>query len=66
MYSNGEGIPENDKEAMKLFRLAAEQGYAPAQHNLGYMYANGEGVPENDREAVKWYQLAADQGLAGA
>jgi uncharacterized protein len=66
MYANGEGVPENDAEAVKWYRLAAEQGYALAQYNLGVMYANGEGVPENDAEAVKWYRLAAEQGEASA
>ena len=42
--------------------LAAEQGYAPAQYNLGVMYANGEGVAKNDEQAVKWYRKAAEQG----
>ena len=48
MYDNGEGVPENDSEAVKWYRLAAEQGIATAQYNLGIMYDNGEGVPEND------------------
>ena len=47
MYDNGEGVPEDDTEAVKWYRKAAEQGYAMAQHNLGWMYANGEGVPED-------------------
>ena len=64
MYANGYGVPENDREAVKWYRLAAEQGNANAQNNLGTMYDRGEGVPENDREAVKWYRLAAEQGLA--
>ena len=64
MYSNGTGVPENDAEALKWYRLAAAQGLARAQSNLGFMYDNGEGVPENDAEAVKWYRLAAAQGLA--
>jgi TPR repeat protein len=38
MYDKGEGVPEDDKEAMKWYRLAAEQGYASAQSNLGVMY----------------------------
>ena len=46
--------------------LAADQGHAYAQYNLGWMYDNGRGVPEDDAEAVRWYRLAADQGLAGA
>tara|TARA_R110002126_G_C10370575_1_gene493378 strand:- start:246 stop:782 length:537 start_codon:yes stop_codon:yes gene_type:complete len=66
MYDNGEGVPENDAEAVKWFRKAAEQGYAAAQFNLGIMLEKGEGVPENDAEAFKWYKKAAAQGLADA
>ena len=51
-------------EAVKMFRLAADQGIAPAQFLLGAMYANGQGVPQDYSEAVKWYRLAADQGDA--
>ena len=53
-------------EAVKWFRLAAEQGDADAQRVLGYMYYEGEVIPENDAEAVKWYRLAAEQGNAEA
>ena len=66
MYANGEGVPEDDAEAARWYRLAADQGHAYAQYNLGWMYANGEGVPEDDAEAVRWLRLAADQGLAEA
>ena len=64
MYAYGEGVPKNDREAVKWFRLAANQGFAPAQFLLGAMYDKGEGVPENYREAVKWYRLAAEQEWA--
>jgi TPR repeat protein len=37
MYGNGRGVPEDDAEAIKWYRLAAEQGYARAQFNLGGM-----------------------------
>jgi uncharacterized protein len=53
-------------EAAKWYRLAADQGHALAQYNLGLMHDNGEGVPENDAEAVKWYRRAAAQGNAKA
>jgi len=66
MYDEGDGVPEDDAEAVKWYRKAADQGLAEAQSNLGLMYANGKGVPEDDAEAVKWYREAADQGLAGA
>jgi len=61
-----DGVPENDIEAVRWFRLAAEQGYDLAQFNLGNMYRDGDGVPENDVEAVKWYRLAAEQGQVNA
>ena len=38
MYDNGEGVPQDYKEAVKWYRLAAEQGNANAQTNLGNMY----------------------------
>src|SRR5690606_19071002 len=66
VYDHGLGVPENDQEAVKWYRKAAEQGYAVAQAILGVMYAKGEGVPKNDQEAVKWYRKAADQGDAYA
>jgi len=55
-----------DAEAARLVRLAADQGDAHAQSNLGWLYANGRGVVQNDAEAVRWYRLAADQGRAHA
>jgi len=62
MYAEGQGVPEDDAEAVKLFRKAAEQGYADAQHNLGFMYDKGQGVPEDDVYAYMWWNIAAAQG----
>ena len=39
MYDRGQGVPEDDAEAVRWYRLAAEQGLASAQLNLGVMYA---------------------------
>ena len=64
-YTLGEGVLQDDKEAVKWFKLAAEQGDAKAQYMLGLAYDFGEGVLEDDKEAVKWYKLAAEQGHAG-
>jgi TPR repeat protein len=47
---------------VKWYTLAAEQGNADAQYNLGIMYEYGEGVPKDAKSAVKWYTLAAQQG----
>ena len=62
MYANGEGVPRDDAEAVQWYRLAAEQGIASAQFNLGVMYANGEGVPQDYVSAHMWLNLAAATG----
>lgn len=63
MYANGQGVPQDDKEAVKWYTRAAEQGYADAQYNLGVMYGRGDGVPEDYVQAYKWFNLAAAQGI---
>ena len=62
IYSIGEGVPRNDREAVKWYAKAAAQGNVSAQFQLGLMYDGGRGVPENDAEAVKWYREAAGHG----
>jgi len=63
MFANGIEVAENDAEAVRWFRMAAEHGHPASQHDLGLMYAEGEGVPEDDEEAVRWYRLAYEQDL---
>ena len=53
-------------EAVRWYRLAAEQGLAVAQNNLGVLHEKGEGVLQDHGEAVRWYRLAAEQGHAKA
>ena len=59
MYANGNGVPQNYKEALRWLRLAANQGSADAQFNLGLMHYNGQGVPQSYQEAYKWYSIAS-------
>ena len=66
MHDKGQGVPQDDAEAMKWYRLAANQGHARAQHTIGKIYDEGRGVKQNFAEAIKWYRLAADQGDAEA
>jgi hypothetical protein len=66
MYQNGEGVPQDYREAASWFYRSAVQGYAPAQFNLAGLYGTGRGVALDDAEAVKWYRLAAAQGVAAA
>ena len=59
------GLPQDDREAARLYKLAADQGNALAQNNLGFFYETGRGgLAKDDREAARLYKLAADQGNA--
>jgi uncharacterized protein len=66
MNYNGQGVTQDYKEALKWYRLAADQGNADAQYFLGNMYQDGKGVVQDYREGVKWLRLAAQQGMPRA
>jgi TPR repeat protein len=66
VYQNGQGVPQDDAEALKWYHKAAVQGNTDAQNNLGTMYRNGHGVPQNNVEAVMWYVTAAGLGNSTA
>ncbi len=66
MYANGQGVDQDDEQAVGLYRMAADQGHAAAQNDLGLMYANGRGVPADEMLALGLYRLAADQGHGAA
>ena len=60
--------PTDDREAARLYKLAADQGNATGQVNLGVLYSAGRGGLPKDvlrREACVSHKLAADQGHAG-
>lgn len=61
-YSRGRGVPQDNLETIRWFRLAANQGDVSAQFYLGEFYAEGKGVPQDYAEAAKWFGLAADEG----
>ncbi len=66
MYEKGQGVPQNDKTAVKWYRLAAEQGHAGAQFNLGVMYGLGNGVIQDNVFAHLWFNIAASSGNKNA
>ena len=57
---------KDDKEAVRLYSLAAQQGDSGAQYNLGLCYQYGVGVVKDDKEAVRLFSLAAQQDHSGA
>jgi uncharacterized protein len=62
MYTFGEGVPQDTKQAIIWYRKAAEQGNVNAQTKLGLMYAYGIGTPKDAAQALVWYGKAAEQG----
>ena len=66
MYANGRGVLKDDAEAVRWYRLAAEQGKADAQFNLGLMYATGRGVLKDSVLAHMWSNIAGANGNASA
>ena len=62
MYRQGRGVPQDDKQAVKWYRLAAEQGHGNAQGNLGNMYASGLGVLKDYVYAHMWTNLSVKNG----
>lgn len=61
-YVFGDGVSQDIVEAVKWWRLSAEQGDARSQYNLGITdYAGGDYAG-----ALRWFRLAAEQGIADA
>lgn len=70
LYYNGQGVPEDEKQAIYWWKKAAAQGYTEAMFQLGSAYLFGAQtaklVPDPDREAAIWYFQAASAGHAEA
>ena len=49
-----------------LFKVAADQGHAGAQHMSGVCLTAGLGVPQDYALAAKYFRLAVDQGFAAS
>ncbi len=57
-------VPQDFQEALRLFRLEAEQGNALAMYDLGRMCADGLGVEADPDAAKEWYRKALDAFLS--
>ena len=66
MNEHGLGVSQSYSVAAEWYLKSAEQGYASAQNDLGWMYENGRGVEQSYTEAVNWYRKSAEQGYADA
>lgn len=61
-YERGNEVPQDYKEAAKLYRKAADKGNTEAMFHLGRMYAGGYGVPQDYAESYKWLTLSVVNG----
>ena len=66
LYSRGENVDKDDKEAFKYFKMADEYGSANGALNLGASYIAGRGVEKSTAEGMKCYERAAERGNAEA
>ena len=62
LYSLGQGVSQDDREAARWYERAASTGHVSAQSRLGALYDEGRGVPQSLSKAMKWYRRAAQQG----
>ena len=46
-YDKGNGVKEDDKQAVAWYAKSAAQGYEKAQYQLGKCYKNGEGAAKD-------------------
>jgi len=62
MLFRGEGgLTQDRSEAVRLYKKAADMGYAPAQYNYSAALALGQGIAKDESESLKWWQRAYDQ-----
>jgi TPR repeat protein len=54
MYKTGRGVTQDDIEAMRWFTLAAQQGVAHSQADLGLILINYAVGPVSEAAATKW------------
>jgi len=62
MYENGQGVKQNNQQALYWFRQAAAQNNASAQYLLGSMIERGIGTEKNQTEANRWFRRSAENG----
>jgi TPR repeat protein len=65
-FYTGEGVAENEDEAVRLFKLAAQQHHAAACYMLGDCLLDGVGLELDRASALEWLVLASELGHRGA
>ncbi|MGH6893481.1 MAG: tetratricopeptide repeat protein, partial [Dongiaceae bacterium] len=58
IYDYGQGVPQDDAEAIKWYEMAANRGSAKGQYQAGAVYARSPQI-KNNVEGYKWLTIAA-------
>lgn len=66
LYDRGWGVPQNDREALRLYTEAANLGSGQCQFNLGVFYRDGRGTERNPTTAYFWFSLADREPIPNA
>ncbi|MCU1331988.1 MAG: hypothetical protein JWM08_980 [Candidatus Angelobacter sp.] len=61
-YDLGMHVKPDGKESIRWLTKAANQGYVPAEYELGRIYLYGRGVEADYAQALLWERKAAEQG----
>ena len=62
MHASGDGGPANWDEALKYYKLSADNGYVDAQFKMALVSFKGEGTPIDYDASIRYYEMAAKQG----
>jgi len=65
-YFRGEGLPRDEKQALKWIEKSAAQGNADAITSMGFFYSQGIGVRKNEGKALEWFRKGAEAGSAAS
>jgi TPR repeat protein len=65
-FAQGEGAPQDYKQAAHWYGQAASNGNAEAEAALGELCQAGQGVPRDLTNAVQWFTKAAEGGSTAA
>lgn len=61
LFERGTGVPVDEARALDLYMAAADQGFADAINDLGFLYYQGGlGLPADPQKALKFFERAAD------
>jgi len=62
LFEKGDGVAEDPGEAVRWYKMAADQGNASAHLHLGLMFQEGRGVAQNKDEAMRYFEALLNQG----